>query len=108
MLTMKYKQTLAIVAAIAFFPSVAIASDIRIRTGSVEASTSKNGSIYVNTGNSKVQVPARRTFYWNPFRYWRSPRQNANCRHNTYQKTTHVSQSGSRVVQSNVATRTCY
>lgn len=107
---MRHQQLkiIGLLVAIALIPTTAIASEIKVKTGSVEASTNRNGSIYVNTRKTRVRVPSRPASYWNYFRYWRLPWQSGNCRHSTYQKTTHVSQSGSRVVQNNVSSRTCY
>jgi hypothetical protein len=115
---MKNNQLIGFTLAIALLPSSAmlygsrsaIASEITVKTGNVEASTYRDGRIYVNTGNAEVEVPSHRTSYWNPFHSWRLPWQskpNNNCYHSTYQKTTHVSESGSQVVQSHTSTRTC-
>ena len=92
---------------------LAIASPVKVKTANVEAVTRSDGSVYVNSGRTTVKVPSRRSHrYWNPIRYWRFPWQSYHsdrqtCRHSSYQSTSHVTQSSSRIVQSSVSSHTC-
>ncbi|MGF1540808.1 MAG: hypothetical protein ACFCU5_10225 [Pleurocapsa sp.] len=104
---MKLKNLVGLCALTILIPTITIASETKVKTGNVEVSTYRDGSVYVNTGTTTAQLPNRHSSrYWNPFPYWRLPWQN-NCRNSSYQKTTQVTQSGSRVVQSNVSTHSC-
>lgn len=89
------------------------AGDARVRTSNVEAVTRSDGSVYVNSGGTTVQVPSRRR-YWTPWRYWRLPWQNNvsnkhsyKCRHSSHQSTSRITSSGSQIVQSSVSTNIC-
>lgn len=88
-----------------------LAGEIKINTPNVEAVTRSDGSVYINSGDTKVQVPSRRRS-WTPWRSWRLPWQNysstrSNCRHSSYQSTSQVTSSSSRIVQSSVTSKTC-
>ncbi|MDJ0568445.1 MAG: hypothetical protein QNJ53_05305 [Pleurocapsa sp. MO_192.B19] len=95
------------------FCSSAIASEVKVKTTNVEAVTRSDGSVYVNSGGNTIKVPSRRSYRsWNPFRYWRLPWQSyssnrSNCRHSSYQSTSHVTESNSKIVQSSVSSHTC-
>lgn len=89
------------------------ANEVKVKTPNVEALTNQDGSIYVNSSGTVVQVPSRSAYRsWYPLRYWRLPWQNknsvrSNCRHSSYQATSHVTQSGSSIVQSSVSHNSC-
>jgi hypothetical protein len=102
---MKLKNLVGLLALTILIPTIAIAGETKIKTGNVEVSSDRHGRVYVNTGTTTAQLPSRHSYRWNPLRYWRLPWQN-DCRH-SYQKTTQVTQTGSRVVQSSVATQSC-
>ncbi len=104
---MKLTNLVGLFALIVLIPTTAIAGEIKVKTGNVEATTYSDGSVYVNTGRTTAQVPRYHSSpFWNPFRYWRLPWQ-SKCRNSSYQRTTQVTRSGSRVVQSNVSTHSC-
>lgn len=87
-------------------------ADVKVSTPNVEAFTRSDGSVYVNSGGTTVTVPNRRQ-YWTPWRYWRLPWQNnlksesSNCRHSSYQATTRVTPSSSKIIQSSVVSNDC-
>lgn len=89
------------------------ASEVKVKTPNVEAVTSRDGSIYLNSGGTIVQVPNRSSYRsWHPFRHWRLPWQSnrnvrSNCRYSSYQATSHVTQSSSSIIQSSVSHNTC-
>lgn len=92
----------------------ALATEIKIKTDNIEAVTKSDGSTYINTGDTTVQVPRRRS--WTPWRYWRFPWQNysnhstslrSNCRHSSNQSTERIRGSGSTIVQSSFSSSTC-
>ena len=94
--------------------SSALAGDVQIRTPNIEAVTKSDGSVYINSGKTTVRVPSRR--YWTPWRYWRLPWHNSNsvsdrytseCRHTSYQSTSHVTDSSSQIVQSSISNNIC-
>jgi hypothetical protein len=93
--------------------SSVLASEVKVKTPNVEAVTSRDGSIYLNSNGTIVQVPSRSSYRsWHPFRYWRLPWQNnnnvrSNCRHSSYQATSHVTPSSSSIVQSSISHNTC-
>jgi hypothetical protein len=94
------------------FPSVAIANEIDVRTGNVRVSTYQNGGVYVQSGKTKVEVPAYSTPQrrWNSLGWLRLP-WGVSCRssHNSvYQRTTQTSESHNGVVhRSSVSTQNC-
>lgn len=119
---MKPTKLMGLVAAGIVMPSTAIAygssvlaGEVQIKTANVEAVTRSDGSVYVNSGGNRINVPSRRSYrYGFPFRYWRFPWRNysrnsdrSNCRHSSYQSTSHVTQSNSKIVQSSVSSHTC-
>jgi hypothetical protein len=93
--------------------SSVFANEVKVKTPNVEAMTSRDGSIYLNSGGTVVQVPSRSSYRaWYPFRYWRLPWQSktnlrSNCRYSSSQTTSHVTQSSSSIVQSSVSRNTC-
>lgn len=109
---MKGKQLTVLLATLAFLlPTTAIANEIDVQTGNVRVSTYRDGSISVNTGQSRVEVPPpnRSTWRWNRLRSLRTP-WSASCRNSnnsTYQKTTQTTRSGQRVVHHSVSTHSC-
>ncbi len=137
---MKLTNLVGLFALIVLIPTTAIAGEIKVKTGNVEAATYSDGSVYVKTGRTTAQVPRYYSSqFWNPFRYWRLPWQSqrllrrksgatprrfppqgnahqdttepaltvGKCRNSSYQRTTQVTRTGSRVVQSNVSTHSC-
>ena len=77
---MKPNKLMGLVAAGLILPSTAIASsnsvlaEVKVKTNNVEAVTRSDGSVYVDTGETTINVPRRNTpRYWNPFRYWNFP-----------------------------------
>ena len=102
---MKLSKLTILLATLAFLlPTVAIGSDIDVKTNNVRASTHPDGSVYVQTGNTSVQLPRRRpSVRWYPWRFWRLP-WSRNCQNSVYQKTTQTTHSGGRVVSSSTST----
>lgn len=99
--------------AIASIPNSASAHEIKVDTGKVEAITRRDGSTYVNSGGTIVEVPRRRSYRsWNPFRYWNFPWQSykssnrTGCRQSSYQATSTTS--SGRVIQSSSSRHSCY
>ena len=93
--------------------SSALAGEVQIRTPNVEAVTRDDGSVYVNSGGTTVQVPSRRR-YWIPWDYWHLPWQNnvsnrhtSKCNQTSYQSTSRVTASSSQIVQSSISRNTC-
>ena len=89
------------------------AGEVKVNTPNIEAITRSDGSVYLNSGGTTVQVPSRRR-YWTPWRSWRLPwqsysstRSSPNCRHSSYQSTSHVTASGSKITQSSVSSNLC-
>lgn len=87
------------------------AREVKISTPNVEAITRSDGSVYLNSGGTTLQVPSRRR-YWTPWRSWRLPWQNysntsPNCHHSSYQSTSHVTASGNKIVQSSISSNSC-
>ncbi len=104
---MKLKNLVGLFALMVLIPTTAMAGETRVKAGNVEVSTYRDGSVYVDTGRTTTQLPHHHSSkFWNPFRYWRLPWQ-SKCRNSSYQRTTQVTRSGSRVVQSNVSTHSC-
>lgn len=104
---MKLKNLVGLCALMVLIPTTAMAGEIKVKTGNVEVNTHRNGSVYVSTGRTTAQIPRDRTSkFWNPFRYWRLPWQ-SKCRNSSYQRTTQVTRTGSRVIQSNVSSHGC-
>ena len=86
----------SLVAAGTIFADIAIAGGVRVSTDKVRATTHSNGSVYVNTNQTSVSVPAyRRTWY--PWQSWRTPWR-SRCRQNGYQSTTTQTSRGNGVV----------
>ena len=81
----KNSVTLSVITLSILLPNVAIAGGVRVSTDKIEAATHSNGSVYVNTDKTSVNVPVRRTWY--PWHSWRTPWSNR-CRQGSYQKTT--------------------
>ena len=115
---MKLTKLISFVAVGVVIPSTltvtnsALAGEVQIRTPNVEAVTRSDGSVYVNSGGTKVQVPSRR--YWIPWDYWRLPWQNnvsnrhtSKCNQTSYQSTSRVTASSSQIVQSSISRNTC-
>jgi hypothetical protein len=109
---MKGKQLTVLLATLALLlPAPAIAKEIDVQAGNVRVSTYRDGSISVNSGQSRVQVPPsnRSTWRWNRLRSFRTP-WSVSCRNSgnsSYQKTTQTTQSGQRVVHQSVSTHSC-
>lgn len=110
---MRCTRLVGLTALLILLPATAMSSEIRVKAGNVEASTYSDGSVYVNMGKTFARVSPRRfsrhrfSRHRNPFYYWHLPWQ-SNCRNSSYQRTTQVMKSGSRVVQSNASSRTCH
>lgn len=118
---MKKKQLMGLLAMGIVIPSTAIAScnsaiasELKVKTPNVEAISRRDGSVYINSGGTTVQVPSRRTYrYWTPWRSWRLPWQSnynsirSNCRHSSYQSTSRVTESSSQIIQSSISSNTC-
>lgn len=93
-----------------------LAREVRVNTPNVEAVTRSDGSVYLNSGDTTVQVPSRdrdRSRYWIPWRYWRLPWQQhsdnrPSCYQSSYQATTQTTSSGSSFVTSRVSNYSCY
>lgn len=89
------------------------ANEVKVKTPNVEAFTNRDGSIYLNSNGTIVQVPSRSSYRsWHPFRHGRLPWQSnrnvrSNCRYSSYQATSHVAQSSSSIIQSSVSHNTC-
>lgn len=109
---MKGKQLTVLLATLAFLlPATAIAKEIDVQTGNVRVSTYRDGSISVNSGQNRVEVPSpnHSRSRWNPLRSFRTP-WSVSCRNSnnsTYQKTTQTTQSGQRVIHHSVSTHSC-
>ena len=91
----------------------ALAGEVKVSTPNVEAVTRSDGSVYINTGGTTVQVPSRRKA-WTSWRYWRLPwqqdnytRDSSSCRHSSYQSTSQVTPSSSKIVQSSISSNNC-
>ncbi len=114
---MKPNKTIASIAIGAIIiPLVAIVvspktlAEVRVRTANVEAITRNDGSVYVNTGETTLKVPSRRSYRnWNPLRYWNPWRSNnfARCRNGSYQSTKQTTRSGDRTLHNSVSHRVC-
>lgn len=93
--------------------SSVLANEVKVKTPNVEAFTNRDGSIYLNSNGTIVQVPSRSSYRsWHPFRHWRLPWQSnrnvrSNCRYSSYQATSHVTQTSSSIIQSSVSHNTC-
>lgn len=90
----------------------AIASEVKVQTPNIEAVSRRDGSVYVNSSGTTVQVPSRRTYrYWTPWRSWRLPWRSysdrSSCRHSSYQATSHITESSSQIIQSSISSNTC-
>ena len=113
---MKPNKLIGLVAAGLILPSMAIAksnsvlAEVKVKTNNVEAITRSDGSVYVDTGGTTINVPRRDTpKYWNPFRYWNFPWQSrtnldrrtsdSRCHQSSYQSS-HQTQSGQTVQRS--------
>lgn len=118
---MKPNKLIGLVAVGLILPSTAIsfsdsvlANEVRVKTPNVEAVTRSDGSIYVDTGDTTLNVPRRHSSrYWNPFRYWNFPWQRVTsdrktCRHTTYQSTKQTTHSGNHTVQHSSYSNDCY
>lgn len=90
------------------------AHEVKVNTGNVEAITRSDGSTYINSGGTIVNVPSSRSYRsWNPFRYWSLPwqsyknnnRTQTNCRQSSYQST-NTTPSG-KIVQSSSSRHSC-
>lgn len=98
-------------------PTTAVATsvsahEVKVNTGNVEAITRSDGSTYINSAGTIVDVPSRRSYRsWNPFRYWSLPWQiykndrHTTCRQSSYQST-NTTPSG-KIVQSNSSRHSC-
>lgn len=110
---MRHTKLIGLVALLVLLPTTALGSEIKVKAGNVEASTYSDGSVYVNTGRTVARVSPNRfsrhrfSRHWNPFHYWRLPWQ-SNCRNSSYQRTTQVTKSSGRVVQSDVSSHACH
>ncbi|MDJ0691677.1 MAG: hypothetical protein QNJ41_24635 [Xenococcaceae cyanobacterium MO_188.B32] len=112
---MRLSKLTFLLAILAFLlPVAATGSDIDIQTNSVRASTNRDGSVYIQTGDTSVKVPPRRSYYrrsyrsWYPWQFWRRS-WNSGCQNKVYQRTTQTTHSGGRVVHSSTSTssRSC-
>jgi hypothetical protein len=101
--------TLTLASFLLFLPTPVFSRDIEVQAGSVRASTSRNGSIYVNSGTTNVEVPAyNSSSRWYPIRFLRFPwRTTCQNRNSSYHRNTQVSKSGQTVTESSVYTSTC-
>lgn len=111
---MKPKKLMGLMAVSMIFPVAIItaeqavfANGISVKTPRVEALTRKDGSIYVKSGNTNIQLPSRSTY-----RYRYLPWQNkttvySNCRHSFHQTTSHTTRSNSSIIQSTVTSNSC-
>jgi hypothetical protein len=102
--------TLVLAGLLLFSPTTVLSREIDVRAGNVRASTRRDGSIYVNSGNTKVEVPARHSLSrWYPWEFLRFPWR-TNCQtisNRSHQRNTQVTNSGHSVVESSVYTSTC-
>lgn len=117
---MKPNKLIGLVAVGLILPSTAIAlgnsvlaSEVRVKTANVEAVTRSDGSIYVDTGRTSINVPRRSRRSWYPWRYWNFPWQSLSsdrdtCRHTSYQSTQQTTQSGQTTVQSSSYSHSCH
>jgi hypothetical protein len=103
------RLTLMLAGFLLFLPAPVLSREIEVQAGSVRASTSRDGSIYVNTGNTNVEVPAyNSSSRWYPTRFLRFPwRTTCQNRNSSYHRNTQVSKSGQSVTESSVYTSTC-
>ena len=89
------------------------ANEVKVKTSNVEALTSKDGSIYLNSGGTVVQVPSRSNYRtWYPWRYWHLPwgsnrNVRSHCRYSSDQVTSQVNHSGSSIIQSSINRSSC-
>ena len=98
--------------AIANMPKSVTAHEVKVSTPNIQAITRSDGSTYVNSGGTVVDVPSRRSYRsWNPFRYWSLPwrsyksNRHTNCRQSSYQST--KTTASGRVVQSSSSRHSC-
>lgn len=102
---MKFSQLTFLLATLAFLlPVPANANGVSVQTGNVRVSTERDGSAYVRTGNTSVQVsPHRSSQRWYSWQNWQFP-WSRNCQNKAYQRTTQTTQSGGRVIHSSTST----
>jgi hypothetical protein len=98
------KQTFLLATLALLMPTVAVANDIDVRAGDVRVNTYEDGSIYVESGQTKVEVPAYSSTEerWHPFGWVRLP-WGLRCRssnNSIYQRTTQTTESYNGVVRS--------
>lgn len=102
---MKFSKLTFLLAILALMlPFPATANSVNVQTDNVRVGTNKDGSTYVHTRDSSVQVPARsnssnRWYYW---QNWRFP-WSRGCQNQVYQRTTQTTQSGGRVIHSSTS-----
>ena len=113
---MKKRKLIFLLATLPFFlPTVANAGDIDVQAGNVRINTSREGSLYLNSGQTRLFVPSTRSnFSRHNFRSWNRNRNNSQsiqmyCTgQNSYsQQTTQIYGNRRRVVQSNVQIHKC-
>lgn len=100
----KNSVTITLVALSIIVPSAAIAGGVRVSTDKVRATTNSNGSVYVDTNKTSVNVPVRRTWY--PWHSWRAPWR-GNCRQGGYQSTTITTRGNHSVTRQSSTTSYC-
>ena len=105
---MKFSKLTFLLALLAFMlPVAAIGSEIR--TNNVLVSSNRDGSVYVQTGNTSIKVPPRQSYYrrsyhrWYPWQFWRRYYRSG-CRNKVYQRSTQTTSSGGRVIHSSAST----
>lgn len=102
---MKLSKLTFLLAVLAFLlPVPAMGNGVEVQTGNVRVSTNQDGSTYVRTGNTSIQVPPSRSSQrWYSWQNWRLP-WSRSCQNKVYQRTTQTTQSGGRVIHSSTST----
>lgn len=105
---MKLKTVaLLLLMSIFWIPAIAQAKDLEIQAGDVKLSKDEDGDIYVNTGNTRLRVPANRAYTnINSSQYYRRIN-GCSSRNVTRQEVTQVRRGGNTVIQTNVSTHQC-
>lgn len=102
---MKFSKLTFLLAILALLLPVSVnANGVNVQTGNVRVSTDRDGSAYVRTGDTSIQVsPNRSSRPWYSWQNWRLP-WSRSCHNQVYQRTTQTTQSGGRVIHSTTST----
>ncbi|MGK7953361.1 MAG: hypothetical protein AB4368_32395 [Xenococcaceae cyanobacterium] len=102
---MKFSRLTFLLAILAFLlPVSANGNGVDVQTGNVRVSTERDGSAYVRTGNTSLEVsPQHSSRPWYSWQNWRLP-WSRSCHSQVYQRTTQTTRSGERVIHSTTST----